>query len=128
MLTLTAQKVLEKLNYEDDTELSITLVKDATIKKMNKKYRGKNYPTDVLSFSTAPDFPVVTNYLGDIFIGVNTAKRNASLYGISFEDELVTLLVHGILHLSGYDHEDTSDQEAEKMMRKQRELLLEVLS
>ena len=128
MLIRTAQKVLGKLGYDNDTEISITLVKDATIKKLNKKYRGKNYPTDVLSFSTAPDFPVVTEYIGDIFIDVQIAKKNAELSGISFNEELMTLLVHGILHLSGYDHEEASREEAEKMMKKQQELLLEVLS
>ena len=128
MLIRTAQRILGKLGYDDDTEISITLVKDATIKKLNKKYRGKNYPTDVLSFSTAPDFPVVTEYIGDIFIDVQIAKKNAELSGISFNEELMTLLVHGILHLSGYDHEEASREEAEKMMKKQQELLLEVLS
>ena len=95
---------------------------------MNKNYRGKNYPTDVLSFSTAPDFPVVTDYIGDIFISVETAKRNADADKISLKQELITLLVHGILHLSGYDHENTTKEKAKMMMKKQRELLLEVLS
>lgn len=95
---------------------------------MNKNYRGKNYPTDVLSFSTAPDFPVVTDYIGDIFISVETAKRNADADKISLKQELITLLVHGILHLSGYDHENTTKEKAKIMMKKQRELVLEVLS
>lgn len=128
MLIRTARTVLQKLGCEKDTELSITFVKDSSIKKMNKNYRGKNYPTDVLSFSTAPDFPVVTDYIGDIFISVETAKRNADADKISLKQELITLLVHGILHLSGYDHENTTKEKAKIMMKKQRELLLEVLS
>jgi len=128
LLIQTVQRILGKLGYDDETEISITLVKDATIKKLNKKYRGKNYPTDVLSFTTAPDFPVVTEYIGDIFIGIETAKKNATQSGVPFKYELLTLLVHGILHLSGYNHEDASKEETEKMMKKQHELLLEVLS
>lgn len=128
MLIRTAQTVLQKLGYEKDTEISITFVKDSRIKRMNKDYRGKNYPTDVLSFSTAPDFPVVTDYIGDIFISVETAKRNADADKISLKQELITLLVHGILHLSGYDHENTTKEKTEKMMKRQRELLEEVLS
>ena len=123
----TAQTVLQKLGFDSDVELSITFVKDAYIKKLNKSYRGKCQPTDVLSFSTAPDFPCVTNYIGDVVISVDTAKRNAVSDGRSLKEELITLVIHGILHLAGYDHERSGEKEAGRMMKKQRELLREVL-
>jgi len=129
LLIQTARRSLQILGYDDTAGLSITLVKDPAIKKMNRNYRGKDHATDVLSFTaTPPNFPNVTKYLGDIVIGVDTAKRNAAADGNTLSYELVTLLVHGILHLSGYDHEHTSKKEAEKMMRKQKKMILEVLS
>jgi probable rRNA maturation factor len=126
-LIRTAQTVLQTLGFDSDVELSITFVKDAYIKKLNKSYRGKSQPTDVLSFSTAPDFPCVTNYIGDLVISVDTAKRNADVDEQTLEEELITLIVHGILHLAGYDHERSGKKEAERMMKKQRALLREVL-
>ena len=126
-LIRTAQKVLQKLGYKD-VELSITFVRDPAIKKLNRDYRGKNSATDVLSFSAAPDFPSVTSYIGDVVISVDTAKRNALSDGRSLKDEITTLIVHGILHLAGYDHERGSKKEAERMMRKQKAILKEVLS
>jgi probable rRNA maturation factor len=126
-LIRTAQTVLQKLGCDSDVEISITFVKDAAIKKLNKEYRGKSEPTDVLSFGTAPDFPSVTKYIGDVVISVDTAKRNAVADGRSLQEEVITLLVHGILHLAGYDHERSGKKEADKMMKKQRALLREVL-
>jgi probable rRNA maturation factor len=98
---------MKKLKYE----VSISFVSDGEIQELNNKYRGKNKPTDVLSFPSAeiPDCGVFC--LGDIVISAETAVRQADEYGHSFERETAFLTVHGILHLLGLDHEtDTSDE------------------
>ena len=78
-------------------ELSIALVGQERIKKLNKKYRGKNRATDVLSFSYDGS--------GDIVICLGEVKKNAKRFGTTFKKELAICLIHGILHLLGYDHE-----------------------
>jgi len=79
-------------------ELSLTFVSQLTMKKLNRKYRGLNYPTDVLSFG---DF--------EIIISPQVAAKNAAEDGKPVSHELVLLTVHGLLHLLGYDHEKSSD-------------------
>ena len=78
-------------------ELSIALVRQARIRELNKRYRGENRVTDVLSFSYDGS--------GDIVICLGEVKKNAKRFGTTFKKELATCLIHGILHLSGYDHE-----------------------
>ena len=78
-------------------ELSIALVRQGRIRELNKRYRGKNRVTDVLSFSYDGS--------GDIVICLGEVKKNAKRFGTTFKKELATCLIHGILHLSGYDHE-----------------------
>ncbi len=113
----------------DETEVSITFVDDEQIAKLNEEYRGKTGPTDVLSFECdgadddAPaifgDIPVFE--LGDIVIAVDVAERQTHEYGTTFEEEVSLLLVHGLLHLCGYDH--IEDDEAEIMEAREREIL-----
>lgn len=104
-------------------------VKEPSIKEMNKRYRGKNYVTDVLSFTRPLGFKCPDkNYMGDIVISMDTAKKNAESDGKSLKDELTMLLVHGILHLCGYDHEGVSSYKSNKMMKKQKELLEEIIN
>ena len=91
-------------------ELSIALVGQERIKKLNKKYRGKNRATDVLSFSYDGS--------GDIVICLGEVKKNARRFGTTFEKELSKVLIHGILHLLDYDHEK-NEKEAEKMRKKE---------
>jgi len=107
-----------------DAELSIVLVDDHHIAELNKTWRRKSGPTNVLSFSLTEgeDLDMARNLLGDIVISVETAAREANWDGISVHQRLNVLLVHGFLHLLGYDHEK-SDSEAEKMFTKERELL-----
>jgi probable rRNA maturation factor len=106
-----------------DAELSIMLCDDATIWPLNRDYRGKDRPTDVLAFAQREGTPVPgqEHVLGDVVISVETAARQAAERGHTTAHELRVLLVHGICHLLGYDHEQ--DDEAEVMEAKEREIL-----
>ncbi len=106
-----------------DGELSVMLCDDATIWPLNRDYRGKDRPTDVLAFAQREGTPVPgqDHVLGDVVISVETAARQASERGHATAHELRVLLVHGICHLLGYDHEQ--DDEAEVMEAKEREIL-----
>ena len=103
-------------------ELSVLLTDDKKIRELNKKYRGQDRTTDVLSFpqnegeENEPDY----HLMGDVVISTVTAKRQASQHGLSLEEEIVLLLIHGILHLLGFNHERS--EEACHMKKKTREL------
>jgi len=90
--------------------VSVFLTDDKTIQELNKTYRNKDKPTDVLSF---PINEKVGDWLllGEIVISVDTAKRQASSLGHSLQEELKRLLVHGFVHLLGYDHELGGEEE-----------------
>ena len=107
----------------DKWELSILLTNDETIRQLNRHYRDMNTPTDVLSFSQDPDYAVAKGEentpAGDVVISVQTCRRNAEARGIPEEEELKRLLIHGILHLEGMDHED----EHSEMIRLQEKIL-----
>ena len=103
------KKVLEGENKEE-AGLSIALVGQGRIRELNKKYRGKNRATDVLAFPG--------DGLGEIVICLREVKKNAKRYRSNPEKELARVLIHGILHLLGYDHEK-SEQAAEKMREKE---------
>jgi probable rRNA maturation factor len=109
LLNKIAHRALEVLGL-NKAELSIVLVSDAQIRRLNKLYRNKDKPTDVLSF---PIGERVEGWLilGDIVISVDTAKRQAQELGYSLEEELKRLLVHGLVHLLGYDHELGGEEE-----------------
>jgi probable rRNA maturation factor len=109
LLSKIAHRALEVLGLSK-AELSIVLVSDAQIKRLNKLYRNKDKPTDVLSF---PIGEKVKGWLilGDIVISVDTARRQAKELGHSLEEELKRLLVHGLVHLLGYDHEVGGEEE-----------------
>jgi probable rRNA maturation factor len=113
-------------------ELSIVIVDDDLIRGMNREFRGKDAATDVLSFSqleekghAAPDPAQVRNapetILGDVVISADTALRQAKAYGVAPRARLRTLLIHGTLHLIGYDHE-CSAADARRMFSREREL------
>lgn len=126
------QKTAILLELEEDAEVSILLVDNATIQEMNRDYRNKDTATDVLSFPLEEDVegagePMVIGgpperMLGDIVISVERTLEQASEYGHSFERELSFLTVHGLLHLLGHDHE--TDAEAEKIMRAEEKRIL----
>ena len=89
---------------------------------MNREYRGKDRPTDVLSFSLREgQGGEVSRSIGDVVISLETAARQAVENGFTLDEEVDRLLVHGILHLAGYDHE-ASPREERRMRRKEREM------
>ncbi|MDD4271585.1 MAG: rRNA maturation RNase YbeY [Patescibacteria group bacterium] len=100
-------------------EISLALVDDAEIKKLNFTYRGLSEATDVLSFSGEGD------YLGEIIIGYDQIKRQAGKFKNSAEEELIFILVHGLLHLIGYD--DKTDGERKKMIKMGEEFVKKYL-
>lgn len=107
---------IDKLLLKRDGQIDLVLVSDKKIQKLNKEYRKKDRPTDVISFA----YLEVTEFekehgeviAGDIFISVNTAKRQAHEKGHSLKQELAILFVHGLLHCFGFDH-NTDEEEAE---------------
>lgn len=107
---------------ESSAELGILLVGDQRMKSLNHRYRGKDRTTDVLAFAMREAPHASAGLLGDVVIAVPTAVRQAKEGGRSLDEELTVLLVHGILHLCGYDHE-RSEQEARRMQRRERMVL-----
>lgn len=97
-------------------QVSTHFVSDAKIQELNKKWRGQNKPTDVLSFSAQEgmSMPGLENILGDVVISVDRAKAQAEEFGHLLEEELVILFVHGLMHLKGYDHERGSKASKEQ--------------
>ena len=114
-LERVAKKSLNFLNFEEKTEVSLVIVGEARMRKLNKKYRGKNRVTDVLAFD-----------YGELFICLPQAKKQAKRLGHSLEQELATLLIHGILHLAGYSDENKEDYN--KMVKKQEEIWRKAIS
>lgn len=91
-------------------EVAILLTDDAEMHALNKQWRGMDKPTDVLSFpGDGPEIPGQPQYLGDIAIGYDTALRDAEAMGRPFEAHMAHLLIHGFLHLMGYDHIEPED-------------------
>jgi probable rRNA maturation factor len=105
-------------------ELSILIVDDNDIAKLNERYLGRSQPTNVIAFPMQEGRfkEIHPSLLGDVVISIDTAAREASNAGISLLSRFDQLLIHGILHLFGYDHERTSE-EAPAMRLKERELL-----
>lgn len=95
---------------EDHCALSVAFVESRTIEDMNRRYRGRDYPTDVLSFAYGNSIDEGIRYLGDIVISLEIAFENAVRWRTSREAELRKLLLHGILHLLGFDHETDSGE------------------
>lgn len=111
-----AARALEAEAVPRPSELSIVLTDDAAVRELNRTYRGTDAPTDVLSFaqSEGDEFAHPLGeapHLGDVVISLDTARRQAAEYGLALQDEVSHLLVHGVLHLLGYDHEQHDDAE-----------------
>lgn len=124
-------RLLDELTV-DDCEISILLCNDAFIRELNSRYRGKDEPTDVLSFSQhegydvdtcrqGEDFPPV---FGDVVISFETVRRQAGTFAVGEEEELKRVVLHGILHLLGMDHR--TNEEEEPMLKRQEELLAQL--
>ncbi|HET9028966.1 MAG TPA: rRNA maturation RNase YbeY [Candidatus Aquilonibacter sp.] len=118
-LKTTAKALLEAVD-EPDAAISLTLVDDETIRAINREHRGKDKPTDVLSFPLEPEPFSQERLLGDIVISIDTARRQAADYDAPLQREIYRLLIHGLLHILGHDHEVPS--EARAMRREERRL------
>lgn len=108
-----------------DSELSLSIVGDRSIRRINREYLGKDRPTNVISFSLQEGEYGNLNpgVLGDVVISADTAAREAEDGGITFHERFCSLLLHGILHLLGYDHERSGEKEAARMEAKEAEML-----
>lgn len=107
-----------------EKEISINFVDDTKIKQLNKQYLGKDKATNVLSFSLREDEygNINPQVLGDIVISVETAQKDAVYGNLTVDQEIDFLIIHGLLHLLGYDHENKTEKETSKMRKKEREL------
>ena len=133
MQMLIRHTILETLDYEgmeNDAEVSVTFVDDEGIRELNNKFRGMDKPTDVLSFplldyegeSEEPFFDELCHNLGDIVISLERAMAQANEFGHSFEREVAFLTAHSMLHLLGYDHELSEEDDAD-MRRRQSDIM-----
>lgn len=125
-----AELVLRNEGVPEDSEVAIVFIDDAEMTGLNQRHHGGEGPTDVLSFPLEegepgrplernPEGPPLT--LGDVFIAPAVVRRNASSAGVEFVDELALMVVHGLLHLLGWDH--VEDADAERMEERERQLL-----
>jgi len=118
-----AQRILS-VSGCPDSELSVLIVDDAEIRIINRDYLGRDKPTNVISFAMqeGEGAGVQPGLLGDVVISADTAERDAVEAAVPFERELYFLLLHGILHLIGYDHERGTESEAVLMETREREI------
>lgn len=124
-----AQRILGATG-EAHADVSLSFIGDASMRRLNRQYRRKDATTDVLAFPmrhlrtrfTPHASRFTSSMLGDVVISVPQAARQAGERGLPLHHELATLLIHGILHLLGYDHERSS-REAQRMQRKERAVL-----
>ena len=130
-----AQQVLEAEGVVPPYEVSLVFTDSETVQKLNRDYRGVDAPTDVLAFNMLPrqgdDFSFVLppdsiTHLGEIIVSYPQAVEQAKEQGHSVDKELALLIIHGILHLLGYDHEQP--EEEAKMRAKEKELLARATS
>ncbi|MBC1293113.1 rRNA maturation RNase YbeY [Listeria booriae] len=126
------QFAADKLNIQNDSELTVTFVDNARIQEINRDYRDKDQPTDVISFAleemgdgevaiTWSEDMEVPRILGDIIISTERAEEQAKEYGHGFDREVGFLALHGLLHLLGYDH--IEDEDEKEMFALQKEVL-----
>jgi len=100
--SLEPTEILKNLK---DVYISVSFTGDAEMLELNKTYRKKDYPTDVLSFNLNEKTPEGKFYLGDVIVNIDQAKRQAPEYGNSLEQEISELVGHGVLHLLGVHHD-----------------------
>jgi probable rRNA maturation factor len=117
-----AGTVLKNLGMPSGAELSLSFTNDLRMRELNREWREIDRSTDVLSFPQGggPDFTL----LGDIVISIDTAKRHSIKYGNTLHDEIKKLIVHGTLHLLGYDHKKKRDKEV--MREKESRLMFSI--
>jgi probable rRNA maturation factor len=112
-LQKTVKAVFINGQVADSTSLTVMIVDDEHIREMNQRYRGIDKPTDVLAFPADFEDPdLESHYLGDVVLSYQRAQSHAEARGHKVEEELQLLIIHGVLHLLGYDH-DTADRKEE---------------
>lgn len=123
-LRVVAQTILSALECHEQTELSVVVVDDDQIQQINRDYLQRDKPTNVISFAQqeGEGAGISPQLLGDVVISADTAARDAEEAQVSFFSELSFLLIHGILHLLGYDHERGTQEQADVMEAKENEL------
>lgn len=125
-LSSLAERVMDGEELEDGTGLVVLITSDAELQRLNLAFLGVDEPTDVLSFPNEPDDFIgeveEEPYLGDIAISIETAQRQAEEHAHSLDAELAHLLVHGILHLCGYDHVTNAEDEVRMRAREEHYL------
>jgi probable rRNA maturation factor len=120
-----AERAVDAINEAKGKDLTVAFVSDRRIKELNNIFRDKNKTTDVLSFPYEPDrydYLETENFLGDIVISVEQAERQARENNLTLDTEIKQLILHGILHLVGYDHE-TDGGEMDRLELKLRRKL-----
>ena len=123
--SLLKQAIHQTLIEEGRTgEFSITLLGDQEMEKLNTRYLGRNVTTDVLAFSMGTDELA----LGDVYVCVDQASRQAKEHEIPLDEELVRLVVHGALHVLGHDHPEDSDRFTSPMFKLQERLVRQVFN
>ena len=121
-LSRVAEKIITLVELNEDVEVSIRIESDEVLHQLNHQYRGLDQPTDVLSFESGMIDPETgMTSLGDILISYPTAEKQALEAGHPVENEIILLILHGILHLSGYDH--STQKEKDQMWQKQQSIL-----
>ncbi len=116
-----AQAILVQAGHPT-AQLSLSFIGKTRMRSLNRQYRGRDYPTDVLAFPMGGIGEQAEVFLGDVVICVPVAIGQASRFENTADQELLRLLVHGTLHLLGYDHEQ-SPREAQRMQRKERTIV-----
>lgn len=126
LVKLRTRKVLQSLEL-GKVELSILIVNDKKIQELNSDYRAQDKPTDVLSFPQEEDAvdEAGNRLLGDVVISAETADKQAEDHGLTLDQEIMLLVIHGVLHLMGYDHEQ-SREDAVFMKKKTRVVFQEL--
>ena len=120
------EQVTAEVQEANDNVFSIAFVSDDRMKQLNEMFRGKDSTTDVLSFRHEPDeFDPDKNNLGDIVISAEQAQKQAVENGLSLEVEVKQLILHGVLHLCGYDHETDNGEMNRREMKLRRILAIE---
>ena len=114
-------KILKYIGKPRDTELEVIFLADKAIRPINKTYKRRDAPTDVLSFKLDRDEFGSRKFLGEIFISIDRAKENSRRFKADFKEEIVLYVIHGILHLFGYDDEDAASKR--RMSKKEKEIL-----
>ena len=119
-LKALALRILQLTGHEN-FELTVGLIGNAEMRRLNAKFRNKDYPTDVLSFPAQQNLPGAIHLLGDVIISFDKAQQQAKERSRSLQEEVVTLLIHGVVHLLGYDHE-RSEKDARIMGRLEKKI------